>query len=78
MAKKKTSKSKIKKTSKASKPSKSSKSPKPVKKTNAKKSKETIKEEKLDPRLEENLQILRTYGLPEIYINKVKDIIQKE
>lgn len=79
MAKKKTSKSKIKKTSKkTSKASKSSKSPKSVKKTTAKKSKETIKKEKLDPRLEENLQILRTYGLPEIYINKVKDIIQKE
>ena len=75
MAKKKTTKAKSKKSSKAVKKTRSSKSSKPVK---AKKSSKITKNDNLDPKVKKGIKFLRSYGLPETYLNNVKEIIEKE
>ncbi len=72
MAKKKTTKAKSKKSSKAVKKTKSSK---PVK---AKKPSKNTKNDKLDPKVKKGIEFLRSYGLPETYLNTVKELIEKE
>jgi len=72
MAKKKTTKAKSKKSSKAVKKTKSSK---PVK---AKKPSKITKNDDMDPKVKKGIEFLRSYGLPETYLNTVKEIIKKE
>jgi len=71
MAKKKTTKAKSKKSSKAVKKTKSSK---PVK---AKKPSKITKNDDMDPKVKKGIEFLRSYGLPETYLNTVKEIINE-
>jgi len=72
MAKKKTTKAKSKKSSKVVKKTKSSK---PVK---AKKPSKSKKNDDLDQKVKKGIEFLRSYGLPETYLNTVKELIGKE
>ena len=81
MAKKKTKKTtKSKKSSKVvkkTKPSKSTTSSKPVKAKKPSKTK-TAKNDNMDPKVKKGIEFLRSYGLPETYLNNVREIIEKE
>jgi len=72
MAKKKTTKAKSKKSSKAVKKTKSSK---PAK---AKKPSKITKNGNLNPKVKKGIEFLRSYGLPETYLNTVEELIEKE
>ena len=72
MAKKKTTKAKSKKSSKAVKKTKSSK---PAK---AKKPSKITKKDNLNPKVKKGIEFLRSYGLPETYLNTVEELIEKE
>lgn len=70
MAKKKT-----KKTTKSTKSTKSSKSPKSGK---AKKPSKVTKKGNINPKIEKGIEFLKSYGLPDIYLNHVRETIEKE
>ncbi|QEE18055.1 DNA-directed RNA polymerase subunit A'' [Promethearchaeum syntrophicum] len=79
MAKKKTKKTtKSKKSSKVVKKTKPSKSTTSSKAAKAKKSSKPKKSDNMDPKVKKGIEFLRSYGLPETYLNNVREIIEKE
>lgn len=87
MAKKKTTKAKSKKSSKAVKKTQSSKAKKPVtsqktskavKKSKSTKTTKTTKNDNIDPKIKKGIEFLKSYGLPDIYLDKVREHIEIE
>jgi len=64
-----------KKTKKTTKSTKSSKSPKSGK---AKKPSKVTKNGNINPKIEKGVEFLKSYGLPDIYLNHVRETIEKE
>lgn len=66
-----------KKTKKTTKSAKSTKSSKSVKAKKPSKSK-SIKNDNINPKIEKGIEFLKSYGLPDIYLNHVRETIEKE
>ena len=67
-----------KKTKKSTKKTKTTKSTKSSKSVKAKKPSKISKNDNMNPKIEKGIEFLKSYGLPDIYLNNVRETIEKE